>query len=71
MASYHTRQRDPLLDHRVQAMLERRGRELFGLFLIALALLYSVTGTLNGRLRAARIAAATGPFMSVVPNPCM
>ena len=37
MASYQTRHRDPLLDHRVQAMLERRGRELFGLVLIALA----------------------------------
>jgi S-DNA-T family DNA segregation ATPase FtsK/SpoIIIE len=37
MASYQARQRDPLLDQKVQAMLERRGRELFGLFLIALA----------------------------------
>ncbi|MBI1173016.1 DNA translocase FtsK [bacterium] len=37
MASYQSRQRDPLLDQRVQAMLERRGRELFGLVLIALA----------------------------------
>ncbi len=37
MASYQTRQRDPLLDQRVQAMLERRGRELFGMFLVALA----------------------------------
>ncbi|MGV8985096.1 MAG: DNA translocase FtsK [Cypionkella sp.] len=37
MASYQARQRDPLLDQRVQAMLERRSRELFGLFLIALA----------------------------------
>ena len=42
MASYQTRQRDPLLDHRVQAMLERRGRELFGLFLIALAVAFAL-----------------------------
>ncbi len=38
MASYQTRQRDPLLDQNVQAMLERRGKELVGLFLIGLAL---------------------------------
>ncbi|PZQ95444.1 MAG: DNA translocase FtsK [Cereibacter sphaeroides] len=37
MASYQTRQRDPLLDQNVQAMLERRGRELFGLALILAA----------------------------------
>lgn len=42
MASYQSRQRDPLLDHRVQAMLERRGRELFGLFLIALSLAFAL-----------------------------
>ena len=36
MASYQARQRDPLLDQGTQAMLERRGRELFG---VALALL--------------------------------
>ncbi len=38
MASYQTRQRDPLLDQNMQAMLERRGRELLGLVLIGLAL---------------------------------
>ena len=42
MASYQSRQRDPLLDQRVQAMLERRGRELFGLFLIALSLAFAL-----------------------------
>ncbi len=36
MASYQTRQRDPLLDQGMQAMLERRGKELMGLALIAL-----------------------------------
>ncbi len=38
MASYQTRHRDPLLDQNVQAMLERRGKELLGLALIGLAL---------------------------------
>ncbi|QYK41599.1 MAG: DNA translocase FtsK 4TM domain-containing protein [Paracoccaceae bacterium] len=37
MASYQTRQRDPLLDQGTQAMLERRGRELMGLGLILAA----------------------------------
>ena len=37
MASYQARQRDPLLDRTMQAMLERRGRELIGMALIALA----------------------------------
>ncbi len=35
MASYQVRQRDPLLDQGTQAMLERRGRELLGVVLIA------------------------------------
>ena len=38
MASYQARQRDPLLDHGTQAMLERRGRELMGLVLVLVAL---------------------------------
>jgi len=38
MASYQARQRDPLLDQSVQAMLQRRGKEVIGLGLIALAL---------------------------------
>ena len=38
MASYQARQRDPLLDQNVQAMLQRRGKEVIGLALIALAL---------------------------------
>ena len=38
MASYQARQRDPLLDRNVQAMLQRRGKEVIGLALIALAL---------------------------------
>ncbi len=37
MASYQARQRDPLLDQNVQAMLERRGRELLGLVLLGVA----------------------------------
>ena len=37
MASYQMRQRDPLLDQNMQAMLERRGRELLGICLILLA----------------------------------
>jgi S-DNA-T family DNA segregation ATPase FtsK/SpoIIIE len=36
MASYQARQRDPLLDQGTQAMLERRGRELFGAGLVVL-----------------------------------
>jgi DNA segregation ATPase FtsK/SpoIIIE, S-DNA-T family len=38
MALYQARQRDPLLDQGTQAMLERRGRELFGLVLVVVAL---------------------------------
>ena len=38
MASYQVRQRDPLLDQNTQAMLEKRGRELLGLALIAAAI---------------------------------
>ena len=34
MASYQARQRDPLLDQGTAAMLERRGRELFGAGLV-------------------------------------
>jgi len=37
MASYQIRQRDPLLDSSTQAVLERRGKELLGAALIALA----------------------------------
>ncbi len=42
MASYQSRQRDPLLDQRVQAMLERRGRELFGLALIGISFAFAL-----------------------------
>ena len=38
MASYQMRQRDPLLDQNIQAMLERRGKELLGVVLLGLAL---------------------------------
>ncbi|MFN4173348.1 MAG: DNA translocase FtsK 4TM domain-containing protein, partial [Pseudorhodobacter sp.] len=41
MASYNVRQRDPLLDQDTQAMLERRGRELLGVGLIAAALAFA------------------------------
>ncbi len=40
MASYQTRQREPLLDQDTAAMLERRGRELVGIGLLILALLF-------------------------------
>jgi S-DNA-T family DNA segregation ATPase FtsK/SpoIIIE len=39
MASYQARQRDPLLDQNIQAALERRGKELLGVALLALGLL--------------------------------
>lgn len=42
MASYQARQRDPLLDQNMQAMLERRGRELLGLLLLGVALLFAL-----------------------------
>ena len=38
MASYQARQRDPLVDPNMQAMLERRGRELLGVVLVLVAL---------------------------------
>jgi S-DNA-T family DNA segregation ATPase FtsK/SpoIIIE len=41
MASYQARQRDPLLDQTTQAMLEKRGRELLGLVLVAVALAFA------------------------------
>ena len=42
MASYQARQRDPLLDQNMQAMLERRGRELLGLVLLAVSLCFAL-----------------------------
>ena len=42
MASYQMRQRDPLLDQGTAAMLEKRGRELFGIALIGAALLFAL-----------------------------
>lgn len=42
MALYQMRQRDPLVDPNTQAALERRARELIGLGLIAVALLFTV-----------------------------
>ena len=46
MASYHARQRDPLLDRTTQAMVERRGKELLGLGLLAVAaMLAAVLGS--------------------------
>lgn len=41
MASYQARNRDPLIDQNTQALLERRGRELVGLLLIGVALLFA------------------------------
>ena len=40
MASYQARQRDPLLDQNVSAMLERRGRELLGVGLLVAGLIF-------------------------------
>jgi S-DNA-T family DNA segregation ATPase FtsK/SpoIIIE len=42
MASIHARQRDPLLDQNTQAMLEKRGKELLGLALMLLALVFAL-----------------------------
>ncbi|MDO9640691.1 MAG: DNA translocase FtsK 4TM domain-containing protein [Pseudotabrizicola sp.] len=42
MASINMRQRDPLLDQDTAAMLERRGRELMGLGLLAGAVLFAL-----------------------------
>ncbi len=42
MASYQSRQRDPLLDSATQAMIEKRGRELLGLALLVVGLLLAV-----------------------------
>ncbi|MEL6682981.1 MAG: DNA translocase FtsK, partial [Pseudomonadota bacterium] len=42
MASFQTRQRDPLLDSATQAAIEKRGRELFGIGLAILGLLIAV-----------------------------
>ena len=39
MASYQTRQRDPLLDSTTQAVIEQRGKELLGIALIVAGLL--------------------------------
>ena len=36
--AYQTRQRDPLLDSNMSEALEKRGKELLGLALIAIAL---------------------------------
>ncbi|MDB6452547.1 FtsK/SpoIIIE family DNA translocase [Falsirhodobacter sp. 20TX0035] len=40
MASYHVRQRDPLLDESTQEMLQKRGRELLGVGLVVLGLIF-------------------------------
>ncbi|MDA3889562.1 MAG: DNA translocase FtsK 4TM domain-containing protein, partial [Allgaiera sp.] len=42
MASYQIRQRDPLLDQKMQALLERRGRELIGVALLLATLLITL-----------------------------
>ena len=42
MASINARQRDPLVDQSTQAMLERRGRELMGLALLFVALIFAL-----------------------------
>ena len=48
MASYQIRQRDPLLDQKMQAILERRGRELIGLALLLAAFVMAlILGSYN------------------------
>jgi S-DNA-T family DNA segregation ATPase FtsK/SpoIIIE len=42
MASYHTRQREPLLDGKMQAIMERRGREMIGLALLGAAVILAL-----------------------------
>ena len=42
MASYQMRQREPLLDQSVQALLERRAREMFGLVLIGISAIFAL-----------------------------
>ncbi|GHD98849.1 cell division protein FtsK [Defluviimonas sp. 20V17] len=42
MASYQIRQRDPLLDQKMQALLERRGRELIGVALLLATLMIAL-----------------------------
>ncbi len=42
MASYNTHQRDPLLDSNLQALLQKRGRELLGVCFLALAGLFAL-----------------------------
>jgi len=42
MASYQSRQRDPLFDSTTQAALEKRSRELVGLALIVTGALFAV-----------------------------
>ena len=42
MASYQIRQRDPLLDSTMQAVLERRGKELLGVVLVGLGVLVAL-----------------------------
>jgi DNA segregation ATPase FtsK/SpoIIIE, S-DNA-T family len=41
--AYHTRSRDPLLDSTMQAAIEKRGKELIGIFLICLGLMAAAT----------------------------
>ena len=41
MATFQSRQRDPLVDPNTQVMLERRGKELIGIGLVLLALLFA------------------------------
>ncbi len=46
MATYQSRQRDPLVDPNTQVMLERRGKEMIGIGLILLAILFAaILGT--------------------------
>ena len=42
MASYSAKQRDPLLDSRLQAAIERRSKELIGIGMVVLGVLVAM-----------------------------
>ena len=42
MASYQAKQRDPLFDSNMQAVIERRGKEMLGLGLIVVGVLVAL-----------------------------
>ncbi|WP_209425389.1 DNA translocase FtsK 4TM domain-containing protein [Pararhodobacter sp. SW119] len=69
MASYHSPQREPLLDRQVQAQLTRRGRELLGLALIALAALLGLVLWTYAPEDPGWMAATDGPVQNALGRP--